>query len=73
MSAHAVETAGTLYTPAQLTAEARAAVRGLGRFDGWALDVPIAGELRLRAYFIRHYNPLRPKHAQAREFVAIAI
>lgn len=73
MSAHAVETPGAVYTSRTLDVEARAAVRGLGKFDGWELHVPAAGELQLRAYFFRHYNPLRPKHVQAREFVAVAI
>lgn len=63
----AASPSSSVYPSAYLDREARALVRGLGKFDGWELVVHAAGSIQLRAYFFRNWNPLRPKAQQARE------
>lgn len=63
----------SVYTAKDLTREARAAVKGLGRFDGYEIVIHETERVTLRAYFIRHYNPHRPKAQQAREWQGVAI
>lgn len=62
----------SIYNPDDLKKEARRITKGLGRFDGWDLEVSNDGA-RVRGYFIRHYNPHRPKAQQAREFVSTVL
>lgn len=66
----------TEYTVQQLHKQARALVKGLGRFDGYSIIVTNGVSnpgATLRAFYIEKFNPRKPKGLQAREFQSMAL